>query len=97
MRDQTVRVELDVPLDLLNAINTNVRDAEPRLLLELIAIELFRENQLSSGKTAEILSVSKRSFIRLLGRRKVPYFTETPEELDRQVLGIRGKLKGGTS
>lgn len=93
MRDQTVRVELDVPLDLLNAINTSATDVEPRLLLELIAIELFRENQISSGKAAELLGMSKRSFIRLLGQRNVPYFTETPEELDQQVSAVREKLK----
>jgi len=60
-------------------------------------IERFRNNQISSGKAAELLSLSKRSFIRLLGTRKVPYFTEMPEELDRQVSDVREKLRGGTS
>lgn len=90
MANSTVRIELDVPRDLLNVLNTTETDVEPRLL-ELIAIELFRENEISSGKAAELLGMSKESFIQLLGQRNVPYFTETPEELEKQVDAI-GKI-----
>ena len=87
----TVRIELDVPRDLLNVLNTTETDVEPRLL-ELIAIELFRENEISSGKAAELLGMSKESFIQLLGQRNIPYFTETPEEFDHNIDSVRRKL-----
>jgi predicted HTH domain antitoxin len=90
MSNPTVRIELDVPRDLLNVLNTTETDAEPRLL-ELIAIELFREDEISSGKAAELLGMSKASFIQLLGQRNIPYFTETPDELEKQVEAI-GKV-----
>jgi len=53
---------------------------EPRLR-ELIALELFREGLISTGKGAEVLEISKLEFIRLLAQRGIPYFTESAEEL----------------
>lgn len=55
---------------------------------ELIAVELFREGQISSGKGAEILGISKFEFVQLLAQRGVPYFTESPEELSADVATV---------
>ena len=58
----------------------------------LIALELFRQDRISSGKAAELLDISKAAFIQLLARYDIPYFTETPEELDAQVAAVRRRL-----
>ena len=54
-------------------------------LRELIALELFREGRISSGKGAELLGVPKLVFIQLLARHGIPYFTESPGELVAEV------------
>lgn len=60
---------------------------EPRLKT-LIALELFREDRISSGKAAELLGVSKMAFVQLLAQHGIPYFTETPAELGEQVTAV---------
>jgi len=69
---------------LLGALDVPEAQLEPRVR-ELIALELFREGRISSGKGAELLGISKREFIQLLAQHQIPYFTESPEELTAEV------------
>jgi predicted HTH domain antitoxin len=87
----TLTVSLDLPRDLLGALDVPEARLETRLR-ELIAVELFREGRISSGKGAELLGISKGEFIHLLGQRGVHYFTESPEELVADVMGIEQLL-----
>ena len=64
---------------------------------ELIALELFREGRISSGKGAELLGVSKLEFIHLLARREIPYFTESSEELAAEVVTLEQLLDEGNA
>lgn len=50
----TMTVSLDLPRDLLGALDVPLTDVEVRLR-ELIALGLFREGRISSGKGAELL------------------------------------------
>ncbi|MEF8939138.1 MAG: UPF0175 family protein, partial [Salinivenus sp.] len=59
-----------------------------------IALELFREERISSGKAADLLGISKAEFVDLLDQHGIAYFTETPKELDAQVEAVRGKFGG---
>ncbi len=81
---QTLTVTMDLPRDLLGALDTPLTRLEARLR-ELIALELFREGRISSGKGAELLGISKIEFANLLSRHGLNYFTETPEELVLEV------------
>lgn len=87
----TLTVSLELPRDLLGALNVPAGRAETRLR-ELIALELFREGRISSGKGAELLGVSKWEFIQLLARHGVPYFTESPGELAAEVATVERLL-----
>jgi predicted HTH domain antitoxin len=93
---ETLHVELDLPRDLLGALNVTENELGPRLK-KLIALELFREERISSGKAAELLGVSKAEFIDLLDEHGIAYFTETPEELEAQVKAVREKLNADSS
>ena len=42
---ETLRVELDLPRDLLGALNVSEKELEPQLK-ELIALELFRQERI---------------------------------------------------
>lgn len=90
----TLTVKLVVPRDLLGALDIPEARLEGRLR-ELIAIELFREERISSGKGAELLGMSKREFIQLLAQHGVPYFGETPEELATEVAAVKKLLGEG--
>ncbi len=80
----TMTVALELPRDLLGALEVPQAQMEARLR-ELIALELFREGRISSGKGAELLGVSKVAFIQLLSQHGIDYFTESPEELKAEV------------
>jgi predicted HTH domain antitoxin len=79
-----MKVALELPRDLLGALEVPQTQMEARLR-ELIALELFREGRISSGKGAELLGISKLAFIQLLSQHGIDYFTESPEELKTEV------------
>jgi predicted HTH domain antitoxin len=87
----TVTVALDLPRNLLGALDVPQTQLEAHLR-ELIALELFRERRITSGKGAELLGISKLEFIYLLARRQIPYFTESPDELADDVTALEQLL-----
>lgn len=93
---ESLKVQLELPRDLLGALDVPETELEPQLR-QLIALELFRQNRISSGKAAELLGISKTAFIRLLARHNIPYFTETPEQRDAQVTAVKRKLDASDS
>ncbi len=87
----TLTVALDLPRDLLGALDVPQAQLETRLR-ELIALELFREGCISTGKGAELLGISKLEFICFLAQYGIPYFTESPEELVDEVAALERLL-----
>ncbi len=61
----TLTVSLKLPRDLLGALDIPEAQLETRIL-ELVALELFRQDRISKGKGAELLGISKWEFIQLL-------------------------------
>ncbi len=47
---------------------------------EMIVLELYRRNLISSGKAADLLSVPRLDFIRHASELGIPYFRFTEEE-----------------
>ena len=81
----TLTVNLELPHDLIGIFDVVETQLGMRIK-ELIALELFREGQISSGKGAELTEKSKLEFIHLLAQHGIPYFTESPEELEADVV-----------
>ncbi len=88
----TVNVQVSFPRDLLGALDVPEVQVAKRLQ-ELIVVELVREGRISTGKGAELLGISKWSFIQVLAERGVDYFTESPEELAAQVEDLQQVLE----
>ncbi len=88
----TLTVAMTLPRDLLGALDVPQIRLEAKLR-ELIALELFREERISSGKGAELLGISKWEFIRLLNKHGISYFTESPEELEAEVAMLEAVLR----
>lgn len=51
----------------------------------LIASKLFEDGRLSSGQAAEVVGISKRAFIELLGKYQVSLFGYSFEELEEDL------------
>lgn len=85
MTDLTI--SLSLPRDLLGALN--IPEAQlPQQILEILALELFRQQRISAGKAAELLNISKLSFIELLAQHQIPYFSESPDELTAEIKAV---------
>ena len=53
----------------------------------MLAIKLYEVGKISLGQGAKISGFSKRAFMEILGRYKIPIFAYSPEEL-REELGL---------
>ena len=62
--------------------SVKINDFELRML---IASKLFEEGKLSSGQAAEIVGISKRAFIEILGKYSVSIFGYEYEELEEDL------------
>lgn len=79
---KTAHVELDPDIvALLEAQNRPVQETAR----ELIVLELYRQGQLSSGKAAEVLRLSRAEFIRQASERGIPYFQLDSDDLRREL------------
>jgi len=80
-------ISLNLPRNLLGALNIPESQL-PQQILEILALELFRQQRISAGKAAELLNISKLGFVELLAQHQIPYFSETPDELTAEIKAV---------
>jgi predicted HTH domain antitoxin len=81
-----VQIELDEDfVEVLALLDQPVEQAAR----ELMVMELYRRELISSGKAAQLLGMSKLDFIQYSGRLGIPYFRMTMGELREEVETIR--------
>lgn len=51
----------------------------------LIAGKLYEDGRLSAGQACEVVGISKRAFIELLGKYNILYFTNEEDELEEDL------------
>lgn len=90
MRDLTI--SLSLPRDLLGALDIPEQQLASQVL-ELVALELFRQGRISTGKGAELLGISKLDFTQILAQHQIPYFTETPTELEAEIAAVEALIE----
>lgn len=84
----SVNVEIQFPRDLLIGLNLEPRGLE-RKAREWVALELFREGQVSAGRAATFLELTKSQFIDLLNERGISYLDLDAEELAQDMENAR--------
>lgn len=63
-----------------------------RRVNEWLVLSLFTDGQLSSGKAARILNISRIAFLALLRARGIAYINYTPEELADEIATVNTLL-----
>ena len=61
---------------------TNLTEADLKMLL---ALKLYETKQLSLGQAADVAGISKRTFTEMMGRYGVSLFSQTADELNRDI------------
>ena len=70
----TTELKVDLP--------PNLSEDEVKLLL---AVKLYEVGKVSLGQAAKLAGFSRRAFIEVLGRYKIPVFNYSPEELRQEM------------
>lgn len=86
-----VIVNLRLPRNLLGTLDAPGKQI-PEQVLELLALELFRQERISAGKGAELLGITKWDFIQLLNCHSIDYFTQSPKELEAEVTEVEALI-----
>lgn len=78
---ETMTLEIAVPKNLFTMLGLSKAQAATAVK-EFWVLRLYLERRISAGKAAELLDMTKREFVRLLARWRIPYFDYTDEELE---------------
>lgn len=77
-------LSVDLPESVVQKLGRTTQDAT-RHLAELAIVELFRRGDLSGGKAAELLGLSRAAWLDLLARHDVPHTIVTEESLNHDL------------
>ena len=80
-------IQIECPDDLLGLPGQTKADLE-KLALEAFVVRLYELGQISSGRGASLLHLSRREFLDLLGRYGVSVFDE---QVDLEAEASRGR------
>lgn len=79
---QSIQVEIDSDLaNLLQQLNQPIQQS----VREFMVLELYRRGHISSGKSAELLNMTRWAFIEYASRLGVPFFDMSKEEWDNEL------------
>lgn len=88
------RIEINVPETLVDYMGLDDINSE-RLRNAMIVYPYVKNGTISHGKAAELLGMNKMELIQLYGSIGLPYFDETPEELEEELTMMK-ELKEAT-
>lgn len=69
-------LQIEYPADLLEQLGQTKETVEA-LAREALVVRLYDQGRISSGRAAQVLGLSRRAFLDLLGQYKVSYFDES--------------------
>ncbi len=80
-------LNVSLPLDVLLDSGLSKENAA-MIMMRLFVMNLYKRQQISSGKGAEILGIRKYDFIRMLADEGIDYFDYSTLELDQEFKAI---------
>jgi predicted HTH domain antitoxin len=81
-------ININIPSEILIETGLSEKAASAHML-KLFAMDLYKRNQISSGKAAEMLDIHKYDFIRLLDEAGISYFDYSEIELEEEMRTVR--------
>ncbi|MBQ6003093.1 MAG: UPF0175 family protein [Synergistaceae bacterium] len=82
----SVKAEIDVPVTLLPYINHGEYKTQQTALL---LYPYILNGDISNGKAAELLGMSKTELLDMFGEMGIPYYNQTCEELESDIEVLR--------
>jgi len=72
----TVEVRFEMPQDLIEDL-----DGPSHYGYQSFVLGLFLDEEISLGRAAKLLNMSYDEFMAFLGKKSIPYFRNTPDEI----------------
>jgi predicted HTH domain antitoxin len=85
MRSITVEIQIPEALRELGISDEEIRREVPILLV----LKRFRQGHISSGKAAQLLGISRRDFLELLAKERIPVYDPDEQQLAEEFETIR--------
>lgn len=79
----TTTLHIEIPSEFAGLLGTQQQASQ--IAVEFIALGLYQEGQISSGKAAELLGMTKSGFLSFLSRKGINYFQMSSEEWEAEV------------
>jgi len=77
-------IKFDISSELLTHIQTPSSYAYQSFILSL-----YLDEEISFGKAAKLLNLTYDEFLAFLGRRNIPYFRETADEIEEALEALK--------
>lgn len=84
---RTVKMEFEMPSEILNYISKDDQDYNKRIK-ELMIYALIKEGKISFGKGAEMLGINKIDLITDLGKLGISYFDDSYGEIEEDLANL---------
>jgi hypothetical protein len=88
----STKVEIEVPETLLPYINQSAFKSKQTALL---LYPYISSGDISNGKAAELLGISKSDLLDMFGEMGIPYYNQTCEELESDIEVLRNLRTAG--
>jgi predicted HTH domain antitoxin len=80
----TVEVRFSIPNELIE----DIKNLSDYVYLNFV-LGLYLDEEISFGKAAKLLSMAYDEFMDFLGRKKIPYFRDTPDEISHALQQLK--------
>ncbi len=87
-----IKIEVELPEEIFLLLRRSKRDIGEDIR-KAIALQLFQEHLISSGKAAELAGMCLSDFMDLTREKRIPWFDYTEEEVEKEIEEAR-KLAG---
>jgi len=89
---QTVKIELEIPQDVLYSINKSNKELSKEIK-KIFSIEMYKRGELSLGKCSMLVDLCKSDFIKLLYEKGVSLYNWDEEEINREIENVNTMIE----
>lgn len=80
-------IEIPIPEEIVNLLGS--KDAVRKEAHQAFVFDLVRRGKISKGKAAELLGISLWELPDLIAQYQIPWFSYSPEELEKDIETLR--------
>jgi len=93
MASRKLELKLDLPEELFSSLGSSQQEVIQKVR-EVLVLHLLRQKEISQGKAAEVLGISRSDLFDLMAEQDIPVLELSEEELKEGLVNLKGAIKG---